>query len=115
MTLATRITMIVIVTISSMNVKPRRRLPLRIGPATAVLLHGLTVHIEHTLPAPTLTLGIILIATQAPLGLAGEGIHGNASKETHLLAVRAGKLHAFDQKIQRLRIIIRTLLLRPQV
>src|ERR1022692_546226 len=97
-----RTTMMVITTISSTKVKPRSRfmarrarpsagLPFCIGLSIGCLFGCLAVHIEYALAAPTQRLGVILIAAQAPFGLAGERIYRDAAQEAHLLAVRTGQ------------------------
>src|SRR5689334_18194483 len=114
-----RITMIVTTTISSTKVNPRmwRRppglrtrqagrpappLPLGIRSAIGSLICRLAIHVENTLSAPGETLGVILIAAQAPFGPAGERVDGNAAQETHLLSIGTGQLDAFHQLVQRL-------------
>src|ERR1017187_10793532 len=95
-----RITMIVTTTIISTKVNPRSRfmtrrahpftgLPFRIGLSIGCLVLCLAVHVEYALAAPALALRVILVATQAPVGLPGERIHRNAAQKAHLLAVRA--------------------------
>src|ERR1051326_6471291 len=108
-----RITMIVMTTISSTKVNPRRdlprhgrpkagaKLPFRIIGSIGRLLRCLAIHIEHALPAPREALRIVLIAAQSPLGLAGERVHRNPSQEAHLLAVGTGQLDAFHRSEER--------------
>src|ERR1035441_8979562 len=108
-----RMTMIVITTINSTKVKPRRRcmacrarpfagLPFCIGLSIGCLFLCLAVHVEYALAAPALALGVVLVATHAPFSLPGERIRWDAPQEANLLALRARQLHAFHQDVQRL-------------
>src|SRR2546426_134640 len=112
----TRITMIVITTMSSTKVKPRRRrrLPLCIRSSTGILIHGFAVDVKDTLAAPTLTLRVVLIAAHAPLGLPGERVQRNAAEEAHLLSIGPRQLHAFHQDIEGFGPVIGAELLRAQ-
>src|SRR3954452_14870874 len=104
--------MIVITTINSTKVKPRRRfidlpapfrtglLPLRIRRSIRCLILRLTVYVKHALTAPTQRLGVVLVAAQAPFGLARERVHRDAAEEPHLLAVRSRQLHALYQNLE---------------
>src|ERR1035441_2605489 len=106
------ITIIVITTINSTNVNPRSRfharahpvtgLPFCIGLSIGCLFLCLAVHVEYALTAPTLALGVVLVATHAPFSLPGERIRWDAPQEANLLTVRARQLHAFHQDVQRL-------------
>src|SRR6185437_16529294 len=102
MAIVTRITMMVLTTISSTNVKPRRLrpLPLRIGAAIGSLLGCLAIHIEYILTSPTGALGVVCVAAHAPLRGPREGVARNAAEEADFFAVRAIELLAFDQNVQ---------------
>src|SRR5215472_7895209 len=65
-------------------------LPLRVCGSIGSFLLRLAVDVEDALTAPGEALGVVLIAAQSPLGLAGERIHRNPAQEAHLLAVRTG-------------------------
>src|SRR5208337_2987768 len=112
MAMLIRITMIVITTISSTKVKPRRPLlPLRIGRSIGRFLVRLGVHIEYVLAAPTICCGIVLVAPHAPFGRVGERIVRNAAQQLDLLVVGgAADLHSIHQVLQRLRPAIGALL-----
>src|ERR1041385_8813176 len=101
-----RITMMVITTISSTKVKPRTReiqarfpalaalrsrfgLPLGIRFAIGRLLIRLGIHCKHILSAPTGGSGVVLIAAQTPLVLAGERIAWDLAEQPDFLAVGA--------------------------
>src|SRR5204863_4113935 len=112
-------TMIEITTVSSTNVKPRRRrqfLPFRIGCAIARLLVSLGVDRKHILPAPAGRFGVVLIAAQAPFGLAGERVARDFAQQLDLLAVRAvGELDALDELLQGLGPAVGPGLDRPEI
>src|ERR1039458_9341852 len=107
MAMLIRITMIEITTISSTKLKPRRfiaRSPLRISRSIGRLLVGLAIYIEHVLAAPTIPLGVVLVAAHAPLGCVGERVAWNAAQQFDLLVVGgAADLHSLHQCLQRLR------------
>src|SRR5262249_42937901 len=69
-----RITMMVMTTINSTKVKPRRRLPLGIGRSIGCLFGSFGIHVEDVLTAPTVGLGVVLRAPQPPLLLAGKRV-----------------------------------------
>src|ERR1035441_2537193 len=100
-----RITTMVITTISSTNVNPRV-LPLGIRRAIGTLFGCLGIYVEHVLAAPALRLGLVLVAAQAPLVLAGERIAGDAPEEAHLGPLGVIHLHAFHQHLQALGIAV---------
>src|ERR1019366_6560165 len=79
---------------------PFTGLPCCIGLSVACLFLCLGVHVEYALAAPTLAVGVVLVATYAPLSLPGERIRWDAAQETHLLGVRARQFHAFHQDVQ---------------
>src|ERR1039457_4570233 len=96
-----RITMIVITTINSTKVKPRRRflarrarsftgLPFCVGLSIGCLFLCLAVHVEHALAAPAKRLGVVLVAAHAPFDLARKRIPGDAARKALLLAPRPG-------------------------
>src|SRR5581483_7169522 len=115
-----RMTMMVTTTINSTKVKPRRprlngRLPFAIASPIGSFLVGFTVHIEDVLAAPTLGIGIILIAAHAPFGFAGERIDGDAAEEPQLLVFGAvGHLHPLHEDIERFRITVGALFDRSE-
>src|SRR5438445_175629 len=91
---------IAITTISSINVKPRRALPLRIRFPIAVLVHGFRVNVEDVLAAPGIGSGLILHAALSPIGIVRHRIFWDAPEEFELAALPApadsvGQLHAF--------------------
>src|SRR5450755_1027778 len=96
-----RITMMVITTIISTKVKPRRRfsLPFCIGCSIGCLVAGLGIDVEDALAAPARGVRFVLIAAHSPLALTGERIHRNPPQEAHLLAVGAWKLHPIHQHV----------------
>src|ERR1035438_3940429 len=104
MAMLIRITIIVITTMSSTNVKPRSRargarpprfclpykeLPIGIWFPIRVLVGGFGVDVKNILAAPTAGGRVVLIAAQSPLVLIGERVARNAAQELHQLAVRA--------------------------
>src|SRR5579872_3029786 len=112
MAIVMRMTMMVTTTINSTKVKPRRprrggRLPGAIASPIGSLLIGFAVDIEDVLAAPTLRIRVVLIAAEAPFGLAGKGIEGDSAQEAHLLIFGViGHFHAFNENIQRLGITV---------
>src|SRR5512146_241779 len=93
-----RITMMVMTTMSSTNVKPaaRRSRDLPFGIRTPVwsFVRGFAVNVEDVLPAPTGGGRVVLIAEQTPFAFAGERIDRNPPQEFHLLSF--GALCEFD-------------------
>src|SRR5215469_17115924 len=119
-----RITMIVITTIISTNVKPRRRrqslpafgfLPIGIIGAIARFLHCLAMYVEHVLPAPALRGGFVLVAAQRPLGGVRERIDWNLSQKIQLLPVGTWHLDSFYKDVEAFRIAIGPSLNLPEV
>src|SRR5205823_1780978 len=99
-----RITMMLITTISSTKVNPRREresLPVCIGPPIRILVHGFGVYIEDVLAAPIVGGRIVLVAADSPLGSMGERIHRDATQELHDFAIRAlRQFHTLHQRGQ---------------
>src|ERR1019366_2874357 len=121
-----RITMIVITTINSTKVKPRRRflarrarsftgLPFRVGLSIGCLFLCLAVYVEYALAAPAQAFGVVLVAAHAPFGLPHERIRRDAAQEAHLLAVRARQFHTFHQDVQSLGPVIRAEFLGAEI
>src|SRR5580658_1006950 len=87
-----RITMMVTTTISSTNVKPRRRpilpfrtsLPFCIRCSISGLGLRFSENVKYALAAPALGLRIVLRAAHPPLVLAGERVLGNRPEEFQL-------------------------------
>src|SRR5581483_1647313 len=73
------------------------------------------VHIEHVLPSPARRLRIVLRTVETPVGGIREWVFGDAAQETHFLIYGSAELHAVDEYLQILRIILRAQLLRAQV
>src|SRR5262249_3102401 len=113
--------MMVITTISSTKVKPRTReiqarfpagaalrsrfeLPLGIRFAIGRLLIRLGIDCKHILPTPAGGSGVVLIAAQSPLVLAGERIARDLPEQPDFLAVGAVRqLYTLDELFERLR------------
>src|SRR5271157_3727400 len=149
MAIEIRITIIVMTTISSTKVKPRRRalwarksfhgpasgrltigrrlticptwpgplpgLPLGVRSSIGSLLGGLGVDVEDVLAAPTGGLGVVLIAAQSPVGLAGDRIARDVAQEAHLLAFGTRQLHALHQHLEGFRVTVRVHLVGAEV
>src|SRR3954453_18108315 len=126
-----RMTTIVITTMSSTKVKPRRRckarrvrwaaggvalLPLGIRLAIGRFLIRLAVNAENILAAPAGGRRVVLVAAQAPLVLVSEGVARDLAQQPHLLAVRAvGELDALNQLLEALRPAVRALFHRAEI
>src|SRR5690349_14147207 len=98
--------MMAITTISSMSVKPRRHLPLRIWFTIAVSIHGFREHIENILAAPGIRGRLVLHAALAPFGIAGHRILRNPPQKFELSGLSiatdgVSQLDAFDQNLER--------------
>src|SRR3954466_6359231 len=103
--------MMVITTINSMMVKPRRRsfaLPVRICAAISCLLRCFRKYIEYVLSTAALRLRVVLHASFSPVRGTRERIFGDPPQELHLLVHLARFLYAFHQHFQRFRITFRT-------
>src|SRR5436305_9421397 len=104
-------TTIVMTTISSTKVKPRRRrhrlsgaLPLGISFAIGSLLISLAVNRKHVLPAPTGRGGIVLVAAETPFRLAGERVARNFAQQLDHFPIGAVRdFDALHQLLERLR------------
>src|SRR5690242_6066857 len=106
MAIVTRITMMVITTMSSTKVKPsladlgvRPTLPLGICRAIGRLIAGFAIDVEDVLSTPARGLGVVLVAAQAPVFLLGEGVPRDPAEEADLLAVGGVEFYALDQDV----------------
>src|SRR6516165_11093471 len=106
MAIEMRMTMMATTTISSTKVKPRSRrgaarLPFRIARSIGSPVVGFAVNIKDILAPPTVGLGIILIAPQAPVRLAGKRVARDAPEQEDLLILGGiGELDAFYQLLE---------------
>src|SRR4029077_8805066 len=99
-----RIRMMVMTTISSSIVHPRLRLfmflPIGVSRSVERRPGGLAVDVEDVLAAPGGCVGIVLDGAQAPFGIAGHGVQGNAAKKADMAVGSAGKLNAVHESFQ---------------
>src|SRR6185437_14649331 len=110
---AARIAMMSMTIISSSSVNPasasfpvsRRppRLPIGILGSVQGRALRFCVHIVQILSAERVAVGIILLRTHAPIGLAGHRIDRNTAQEPHLLPLHLDALH---QRLQIRRIVV---------
>src|ERR1700677_519856 len=99
-----RMTMMLMTTISSIRVKPRCRERCLIESSPGLVLRaiqastfGLGVNVEDVVSAPGVRVRIILHGTHSPLILAGHGVNRDVPQEAHLLTIGIDTL---DQGIE---------------
>src|SRR5262245_51390390 len=95
--------MMVITTISSINVKPRsaRRLPVTIFGSVESRSVKTRIYVKDVLTAPSRCVRRVLVGTASPLVTAGHRINRNLAEELQLATGRVvGDRHTIDEYLQ---------------
>src|SRR4029453_491456 len=103
--MAARMPMMAITVMSSMRVKPRARpSPGVVARAIQSFSGALAVDVPHVLAAPGRLVRIILVASHAPLGLGGHGVHGDPAEQLDLPVLGPHAVDPRDQDLQSRRV-----------